>query len=78
MVSVDDVKTLLDFSGKSDFQPSQAMVTLQTEGVAALFNILKKKKVAYLADEVGLGKTMQALGVIAMFKEKIQKQKFWL
>ncbi|MFZ6720548.1 SNF2-related protein [Undibacterium sp. Ji49W] len=75
LVTVDDVKTLLDFSGKSDFQPSEAMVILQTEGVAALCNILKKKKVAYLADEVGLGKTMQALGVIALFKKNNPKAK---
>lgn len=41
------------------------MVELQTEGVAALCNILANRHVAYLADEVGLGKTMQALGVAA-------------
>lgn len=41
------------------------MVELQTEGVAALCNILASRHVAYLADEVGLGKTMQALGVAA-------------
>lgn len=70
MIGVADVRKLLNFSGKDDVQASQAMVSMQEEGVAALCNILEKHHVAYLADEVGLGKTMQALGVIAMFKQK--------
>jgi superfamily II DNA or RNA helicase len=73
MIGVTDVRKLLKFSGKTGVQASQAMVSMQEEGVAALYNILKKQQVAYLADEVGLGKTMQALGVIAMFREKNPK-----
>lgn len=63
-----DVKVKLDFSAKDKTGASEAMVQLQTEGVAALCNILAKYPFAYLADEVGLGKTMQGLGVIAMLK----------
>jgi SNF2-related domain len=75
MIGVTDVRKLLNFSGKDDVQANQAMVLMQEEGVAALCNILAKQHVAYLADEVGLGKTMQALGVIAMFKQKNPKAK---
>lgn len=64
-LSPDRIKNLLDFSCGGRFGASQSMVDLQTEGVAALCNILTLRHVAYLADEVGLGKTMQALGVAA-------------
>lgn len=61
----DKVKKLLDFGCKGRFGASASMVDMQAEGVAALCNILARRHVAYLADEVGLGKTMQALGVVA-------------
>ena len=38
----------------------------QVEGVAGLWQILSDHRYAYLADEVGMGKTYQALGVIAL------------
>jgi len=37
----------------------------QAEGFARLFNLLIEHGVALLADEVGMGKTIQALSVIA-------------
>lgn len=37
---------------------------IQAEGTAKLWNLLLKKQVALLADEVGMGKTYQALGVM--------------
>lgn len=43
-----------------------AMPERQAEGVAGLWNILATRQVALLADEVGMGKTVQALGVMAM------------
>lgn len=61
--SVERVQKLLDFGCGGRFGATSAMVSMQTEGVAALCEILRKRHVAYLADEVGLGKTMQALGV---------------
>jgi hypothetical protein len=64
-LSPKQVENLLDFACGGRFGASQSMVDLQTEGVAALCNILALRHVAYLADEVGLGKTMQALGVAA-------------
>lgn len=63
--SVERVRELLDFSCGGRFGASDAMVRMQLEGVAALCAILARRRVAYLADEVGLGKTMQALGVAA-------------
>lgn len=41
-----------------------SMAARQTEGVAGLWNILAKHALALLADEVGMGKTYQAIGVI--------------
>ncbi|MDD1956913.1 DEAD/DEAH box helicase [Pseudomonas sp. 8209] len=43
-----------------------SMPARQIEGVAGLWNKLSMHNVALLADEVGMGKTFQALGVIAL------------
>jgi Helicase conserved C-terminal domain/Type III restriction enzyme, res subunit len=40
----------------------------QLKGAVALHNILCEKNVAYLADEVGMGKTYVALGTLALFR----------
>ena len=40
----------------------------QLEGAVALHNILDSQGVAYLADEVGMGKTYVALGVVALLR----------
>ncbi len=43
----------------------------QAEGSAYLFNLLNEKKIALLADEVGMGKTIQALAVCsALWQQK--------
>ncbi|CAE6839568.1 DEAD/DEAH box helicase [Paraburkholderia nemoris] len=44
----------------------ESMPAIQTEGVAYLWNLLAAHRVALLADEVGMGKTFQALGVAAL------------
>lgn len=51
-----------------DYQANAAvtMATKQAEGVAYLWNLLSRHGVALLADEVGMGKTIQALGVAAL------------
>ena len=56
-----DVTELIDFT-VADNPETASMAKMQSEGVAALYNILCKGPVAYLADEVGMGKTYQALG----------------
>ena len=61
----EDVEQFNDFTvpGKGE---TKSMATMQTEGVAALYNILCEGPVAYLADEVGMGKTYQALGLTSI------------
>ncbi len=63
--TTDQVAEMLDFSCGGRFGATSPMIQMQTEGVAAICEILRKRHVAYLADEVGLGKTMQGLGVAA-------------
>jgi len=40
----------------------------QLEGAVAVHNLLEKNGIAYIADEVGMGKTYVALGVVALFR----------
>lgn len=56
---------LLDFGARIG-QGSRAEAQLQ--GAVAVHNILQKHRVAYLADEVGMGKTYVALGALALFR----------
>ena len=54
-----------------DFAPTEqargfGFAKQQNHGTAALFNMLERNKCAYLADEVGMGKTYVALGVMAL------------
>ena len=65
MIDVATAGQLLDFSvriGKG--QRAQE----QLEGAVAIHNLLQTQKVAYLADEVGMGKTYVALGALALFR----------
>ena len=59
-------KALIDFSGSGAV--SSDLSQLQLEGAVALHNILSEKGLAYLADEVGMGKTYVALGVVALMR----------
>lgn len=47
-----------------------SMPAKQAEGVAAIWNTLALHDLALLADEVGMGKTLQALGVMSMLWEQ--------
>jgi len=60
----ENVAELIDFSG--GVPELEAIKDLQNEGVAALYNILCTRRFAYLADEVGMGKTFQAIGLAAV------------
>ena len=60
-----DVGQLIDLTVRED-DKSQSMAQLQLEGVAAIYNILCRRNFAYLADEVGMGKTYQALSLAAL------------
>lgn len=58
--------SLIDFSaGKPELQ---LLAAQQLEGAVALHNRLADSRVAYLADEVGMGKTYIALGVAALMR----------
>ena len=63
-----DFKDFIDFKGGND--NFEDLARLQKEGAIALFNILKKDKdsIAYLADEVGMGKTFIALGTVMLMR----------
>ncbi|RLK25401.1 type III restriction/modification enzyme restriction subunit [Micromonospora sp. M71_S20] len=65
MISVDTAEQLLDFN-RVIRNPQRARD--QLHGAVALHNILQRQHVAYLADEVGMGKTYVALGVAALLR----------
>ena len=61
----EDVGELIDLTVVGD-PDTRSMADMQLEGIAAIYNILCKHRFAYLADEVGMGKTYQALGLAAV------------
>lgn len=61
----DAAAQLLDFT--SDVATTQR-ANEQLDGAVALYNTLVDHNVAYLADEVGMGKTYVALGVLALLR----------
>ncbi|MGE0552575.1 MAG: DEAD/DEAH box helicase family protein, partial [Gemmatimonadales bacterium] len=65
MISVRTAEKLLDFGARIG-QGQRAHE--QLEGAVALHNMLEERGVAYLADEVGMGKTYVALGTLALFR----------
>ncbi len=64
-VQPENVEELIDLTVEGNPE-SLSMAELQCEGIAALYNILCEHPFAYLADEVGMGKTYQALGLAAL------------
>jgi len=65
MIDLEVGRALLDF-GRRIGQGHRAEEQLR--GAVAIHNILRKHRVAYLADEVGMGKTYVALGALALFR----------
>ena len=67
-ISLEQVYKSISYSGKEQgsFKGNEDIPLMQSRGVTALCKILSSRKYAYLADEVGMGKTYQALGVITM------------
>lgn len=63
-LSAGQVRTFIDFDGGRAATGTQART--QSEGVAALWQLLRSKGFGYLADEVGMGKTRQAMALIAL------------
>jgi hypothetical protein len=66
-IDIDAARKLLDF-GRRLGESQAARAEEQLEGAVALHNMLARHGVAYLADEVGMGKTYVALGALALFR----------
>ena len=66
-VSAEFVDELIDFAPTEDTR-KMGFAHAQRDGAVALFNMLQRNRVAYLADEVGMGKTYVALGVMALVR----------
>jgi hypothetical protein len=65
MIDLEAARALLDF-GRRIGEGHRAEEQLR--GAVALHNLLCQHRVAYLADEVGMGKTYVALGALALFR----------
>jgi len=69
-ITPDDVSRFINFDRSNPnwyYRPNDnTMFAKQAEGVAYIWNLLSEKKIALLADEVGMGKTLQALSVCAL------------
>lgn len=68
-IELEAARKLLDFGSRLGPGPGQAArAEEQLQGAVALHNTLATHQVAYLADEVGMGKTYVALGALALFR----------
>ena len=67
-IDLTTARRLIDFSGGDE--SLRSLAELQIEGAVALQNMIANPEIgfAYLADEVGMGKTYVALGVVAMMR----------
>ncbi|MGD0659258.1 MAG: helicase-related protein [Syntrophorhabdales bacterium] len=65
MIDLRAAEKLLDFGARIG---EGARAQEQLEGAVAMHNVLERYRVAYLADEVGMGKTYVALGALALFR----------
>ena len=67
-IDLSTARLILDFSGGDE--KLKNLGKLQLEGAVALYNMIADPKVGmgYLADEVGMGKTYIALGVVSLMR----------
>jgi hypothetical protein len=66
-LSLKVARKLINFRGPN-VSTSASIAEAQLEGAVALHNILGREGFAYLADEVGMGKTYVALGVVGLLR----------
>ncbi|MDN2483464.1 DEAD/DEAH box helicase [Vibrio agarivorans] len=59
-----------DYSWRYQADQNGTMAAKQAEGVAYLCRLLQKHRLALLADEVGMGKTFQAIGIIRLLQQR--------
>ena len=65
-INEDIAKQLIDFSGGKE--ELESIGSEQLKGAVALYNKLMQENVAYLADEVGMGKTYVAIGIVTLMR----------
>lgn len=65
-LALDTARALINFAG--DNVLAAGLAEQQLVGAVALHNMLAEHQMAYLADEVGMGKTYIALGVVALMR----------
>ena len=58
---------LIDYAPRNTKQVS-SLANMQLDGAVAAYNMLVRNEVAYIADEVGMGKTYIALGVLGLLR----------
>ena len=66
-VSLEFAKELIDFAPTAKTR-EMGFGESQLQGAVAAYNMLARNSVAYLADEVGMGKTYVALGVLGLLR----------
>jgi len=66
-VTTEFVKELIDFAPTEETK-KLGFAQDQLDGTVAIFNMLARNRCAYLADEVGMGKTYVALGVMSLMR----------
>ncbi len=68
ILDLDSARKILDFSGGRE--ELQSLGEVQLRGAVALYNMINTDDIGlgYLADEVGMGKTYIALGVVALMR----------
>ncbi|MCP3993472.1 MAG: DEAD/DEAH box helicase [bacterium] len=66
-VTQEFVRELIDFA-PTEQTKKQGFAEYQLDGTVAAYNMLQRNRCAYLADEVGMGKTYVALGVMALVR----------
>jgi len=64
MLSVETAQTFLDMGRRVGEETGRS----QLEAAVAIYNLLERERVAYLADEVGMGKTYVALAALALLR----------
>jgi len=70
-IGISAARDFLDFSGRRGDDSHWARIAeRQLEGAVALYNRLADRRVAWMADEVGMGKTYIALGVAALLRHQ--------
>ena len=66
-ISIDFAKELIDFA-PTEKTRALGFGESQLQGAVAAYNMLAHNHLAYLADEVGMGKTFVALGVLGLLR----------